>query len=45
MKKVPWCLADAIALAMDEKEAHPEKDFAKLVNEIWARMQKENETE
>ena len=38
-----WCFADAIALALDEKRDHPEKDFAELVNAFWAEMQTENE--
>lgn len=38
-----WCLADAIALALDEKREHPELDFSKLVNEYWSEMQQENE--
>lgn len=38
-----WCLADAFALALDEKREHPEKDFSKLVNSFWREMEKENE--
>lgn len=37
-----WCLADAMALALDQKLADPTVDFPRLVNEIWAEMQKEN---
>lgn len=37
-----WCLADAIALALDQKMDDPTMDFPALVNEIWAEMQKEN---
>lgn len=37
-----WCLADAFALALDEKEEHPELDFPALVNQIWSEMEKEN---
>lgn len=38
-----WFLADAIALALDEKREHPERDFPTLVNQIWSEMEKENE--
>ena len=38
-----WCLADAIALALDEKELNPKADFSKLVNDFWHEMEKENE--
>lgn len=41
--KTNWCLADALALALDEKEANPKADFLTLVNEFWAEMQEENE--
>lgn len=37
-----WCLADAFALAFDEKREHPELDFDKLVNEFWSEMEQEN---
>ena len=37
-----WCLADAIALALDQKMADPTVEFPALVNEIWAEMEKEN---
>lgn len=37
-----WCLADAFAIALDEKQEHPELDFHALVNQIWAEMEKEN---
>ena len=37
-----WCLADAIALAIDQKLEDPTVDFPSLVNEIWAEMEKEN---
>jgi hypothetical protein len=37
-----WCLADAIALALDQKREDPTVDFPSLVNEIWAEMEKEN---
>ena len=37
-----WCLADAMALALDQKREDPTVDFPALVNEIWAEMQKEN---
>lgn len=37
-----WCLADAIALALDQKREDPTVDFPRLVNEIWAEMEKEN---
>lgn len=37
-----WCLADAIALALDEKRDNPEADFPTLVREFWADMEREN---
>jgi hypothetical protein len=37
-----WCLADAIALALDQKMEDPTIDFPTRVNEIWAEMEKEN---
>lgn len=43
--KMKWCLADAFALALDEKEEHPKRDFSKLVDKYWSMMQKENEKE
>lgn len=43
--KVKWCFADAIALALDKKTENPRLDFSKLVNQIWAEMEKENDTE
>ena len=44
MKRVPWCLADAFSLALDRKEENPSLDFHSLVNDIWAWMEKENES-
>ena len=44
MPRVPWCLADAFALALDRKEENPALDFPSLVNDIWAWMEKENES-
>lgn len=38
-----WYLADAIALALDEKREHPEIDFPRMVDEIWGWMQRDNE--
>ena len=38
-----WCFADAIALALDEKQQNPKADFSKLVNKFWREMEKENE--
>ena len=39
-----WYLADAIAMALDQKRDNPSLDFPTLVNEIWAEMEKENAT-
>ena len=38
-----WCLADAFALALDEKREHPEADFEKLVQDYWTAMEQDNE--
>ena len=40
-----WYLADAFAMALDEKAANPEIDFAKAVEEFWADMQRMNAEE
>jgi hypothetical protein len=37
-----WCLADAIALALDAKREDPKADFPTLVREFWAEMEAEN---
>ena len=42
MKKIEWCFADAMMLALDEKERNPKADFSKLVKEFWKECQAEN---